>query len=218
MNKKLIFSIIVAILAILAVFAYVKFNKPEPVNPDNGNTPLVSNENEKYKGETILESDGWKKYTNPYWGIEFRFQDKEDKVEMVEDSSGITIRSRGIPPHGIYIYIYINDYNFLSAVFTEKDYKYENGQFLSFISLQEYIEKGRIWDYLSDSSGKLISMKEVKNENNVNFIETSVDYGSGIVKMHFIEYLKNGKNYIEISNAYYFELGRQLLSSFRFID
>ncbi|MDD4762077.1 MAG: hypothetical protein PHZ25_03600 [Candidatus Pacebacteria bacterium] len=101
MNKKLIFSIIITILAISAVFAYQKYGKPESVNPDNGNTPLVSNENEKYKGETILEEDGWKKYTNPYWGIEFRFQDKEDEVEIVEDSSGLELIGEN---EHIYIY------------------------------------------------------------------------------------------------------------------
>lgn len=204
MNKKLIFSIIITILAISAVFAYQKYGKDEPVNPDNGNTPPVSNENEKYKGETILEADGWKKYTNSYWGIEFRFQDKEDKVIVEGGGNGITLSINRDNKQKSYIYI--SAFNFPTIFET-----YKAGE------LRKYIEEKRAWDYWQ-INGELISIKEITNKNNLTFTETSVDYDGDIYKTYFIEYQKNGKDYIDILNAGSNEIGQQLLSSFRFID
>ncbi|MDD4762075.1 MAG: hypothetical protein PHZ25_03590 [Candidatus Pacebacteria bacterium] len=196
MNKKLIFSIIITILAISAVFAYQKYGKPESVNPDNGNTPPVSNENEKYKGETILEADGWKKYTNSYWGIEFRFQDKEDEVVVEGGSNGITLSGE----KDDYVYIYIGNIHSLDK-----------------ITLKQYIEERRAWDYWQ-MNGELISIKEITNENNLTFTETSVDYGKSISKTYFIEYPKNGKDFLKIFIGTNQQLLKEVVNSFRFID
>ncbi|MFA5173541.1 MAG: hypothetical protein WC435_04085 [Candidatus Paceibacterota bacterium] len=202
-NKKLIFSIIVAILAVLAVFAYQKYGKSEPVNPDNGNTSLVSNENEKYKGEIALEADGWKKYTNPYWGIEFRFQDKEDKIIKIESSaSGIFLISQDKNPnYGTFVYIYIGKFN--------------NRQYSD---LREYIEKSG-FGHTQNTIG-IPSIEEITNQNDIKIYKVSVlDFLSKNQYVSFaIDYNKNDKNYIGIKNAGSNELGQQLLSSFRFID
>ncbi|MFA5172945.1 MAG: hypothetical protein WC435_00885 [Candidatus Paceibacterota bacterium] len=213
-------SLIVLACVVLAVLGWgywqkgININKEETENEkslesniennEKNYAPIFGNINKIYQGEVTMSDSGVKIYHNDYWGIEFSFSDPNNKIEIVNDNSNITLRSKDMDPYnGTYIY--------LTVRYFEDKYKS--------LTLRQYIEETQAWDFWQES-GKLVSIKEVKNENNINSLEVIVDYDYGKIsrtRTYFIEYAKYGKGYIHIINAEDFEIGRQILSSFHFI-
>lgn len=72
----------------------LKDKRLKKINQDTNlkqNTNINQPEKIDYSGEITKEANGWKKYRNEYWGIEFRFRDFEDKINIRESSDRITL-------------------------------------------------------------------------------------------------------------------------------
>ena len=126
MSKKTLLLTTILTITLIVVSGCVK-NKQSDI--ENESTVVVEKDdkqeevvkevkqedsNAKYQGETIKEADGWKKYRNEYFGIEFRFRDEGDKLEVYSSRNEINLVDRNwrnISEGGPYIYIEIYNYH-----------------------------------------------------------------------------------------------------------
>ncbi|MCD4705857.1 hypothetical protein K8R61_02125 [bacterium] len=177
MNKKSI-TILVLFLAIVCIFTIVfvlivlnNSNKNQNINTNKITNNIKQNKNINsninqpkkidYSGELTKEANGWKKYKNEYWGVEFRFMDEKDEMKVAEWSVGvIVVDSKTEDP-----YIYINIY-----CYDDRD----------FDNFQDYIEKNKIWDpglgAPAPAVTKLVSIKEKINKNNTKYLRVDFKY------------------------------------------
>ena len=110
LNKKII--ILVLCLAVLMVVSgcIKKTEKPAVNNNDQQNIATTADQKteleqkKEYEGELIKEENGWKRYRNEYWGVEFRFRDEEDEMSNNDMKDGVVIRHN---KKGSYIYTFI---------------------------------------------------------------------------------------------------------------
>jgi len=208
LNRKII--ILVLILAIaMAVSGCIKKTEKPVVN--NGNDQKINQEQKKeYEGKLIKEENGWKRYRNEYWGVEFRFRDEEDEIINNDMRDGVIIRHKEKGPH-------INPYIYIS--FYKDNFRFDQKQQAN---LKEYLEAGG-WNIYQESA-ELISIKDITNNNGLTFIEVVANVSggrqsSGYSKhgVCYIEYNKNNKNIIKIRNIHA-DIADDIINSFKFID
>ena len=173
-----------------------KKNSPEKDN-DNNNEP-------DYSGTVTKEENGWKRYTNPYWGIEFRFRDEGDKMKIQSDRDGIFV-SDG------------DDITYID-IYSEK-----------FDNLYRYLQKNQNWSECFPDAPelKLISMEKLTNKNQVEYIKVTARARSVrnrdvyyTIEEYFLNYNNpkhKDKNFIVIHGTEG-EVFNQIINSFKFID
>jgi len=228
MKKTLIITIItVIILALIGGGVFWYLNTKNNENTANDDSQVVQNEennkiennkeevkneedpNAKYQGETIKEADGWKKYRNEYFGIEFRFKDEGDELKFYHNKNIITLYKYPIAPD-----VYLTTGSFTSS-----------GQILD-----EYVNEN--WNYYNDPNAQLISIEKVVNDNGFKFfavtskgVHRSAGTGAGafyeaIDTAYYIEYKnKDGRDLMIIySGSSGADLLQQIVNSFNFIN
>jgi len=193
MNKKLIFSIIVAILAVSAVFAYQKYNKPEEISSN-------------------IDTSDWLTYRNEEYGFELKYP-KEWVVEVKESNNPIIIltseKTKKILEESISKGIYVEDIKgdiWISKISNNNE------------SLFDYLNKNLEKENKISPIG-LINFNKIIFNNHEAFEALFGGYGSyySILfenKNNFISItfgLKDKKESLSIEE-------KTILSSFRFID
>lgn len=210
--KKQVTILILTIAVATAVSGCIK-KTDKPVVKDDDQQKIATTADQKidqkkaYEGELIKEKDGWKKYRNEYWGIEFRFRDEGDEIDKndMRDGMELIYNKKG----RIYIFFYKNSFKF--------DQKQQ-------ANLKEYLKAGG-WNNYTNRA-ELISLKEVKNNNNLTFIEVITNVSGGRQspgfhkdKIYYIECNKKikNKNVIKIDYSN-FNLSQDIIDNFKFID
>lgn len=171
-----------------------------------------------YKGEVIKEDNGWKLYVNENLGIEFRFKDEKDEINVVGSRDYIDFGNG-------------SKYNISISWYSKKDYD----------SLKKFLE---VWGETEINADRveIISIKEIKNLNGVKILEVITDLArfdriTGSTSQHFenivyyIEYNRplkcqddfeyyndyyENQNYISIRGIPDFQ--KQIVDSLKFID
>jgi len=169
MNKKI--AIVILSFAIIAILAVVSFwvvwdkrdnggnvNVNQNINQD-GNTNQNANTNQPeeidYSGKTTKDENGWKTYKNPYWGIEFKFQDAGNRIRVDGGSTGVYLSENSDKLNG----------------YTDIDISCYDSE--DFDSLQEYIIDQKIWDPGQGAPApatKFISLNEKINNNGLKYL------------------------------------------------
>ncbi len=214
----LIFTIILIISSIILFLFFNQKENNQKVNKNNSKQETKKTVQKKkrniysdnnndihpdYSGKIIKEKNGWKRYTNSFWGIEFRFKDKKDKIKIRGTKDRITLleNSQDLNP-----YVYISAYSFLLGCNDLKS-KIENDILGLSPSLNE----------------KLISMEEKINKNNLKYIKLVTQVAGQqaskgklfIDVKYYIDYNKNDEDYIIIRGDD--TLQAQIINSFKFI-
>jgi len=200
-----------------------KQNEPEQTPISTSQT----NDNQKYQGETVKEADGWKKYTNKYFGVEFRFRDEGDKFIVNSNRDGLEViykNWRELTMDDEKPYIYINTFGW--------DYSPD-------FNLKNYLEKGGWIHYQNQSLDGFMSIEEITNNNNLIFFKIISNMPAG----HFSDYMDEDGNSISetlpelvVLNEYFTEynklenngyiyitgdndtIKKQIVNSFNFIN
>ena len=209
MRIKQMTILILTIAVAVAVSGCIKKTEKSAVN--NNDQQIIQEQKKEFECGIIKEENGLKTYRNEYWGVEFSFKDDEDNLKIGKAcQSGIVISENS---ERLYPYIYIG--------FFENDFEFDQKQYNT---LKEYLEAGG-WNAYSESA-ESISIKEIKNNNGLTFVETIANVsggrqveGYGKNKIYYIEYdkkLKN-KNILRIKYAD-FNMPKDVIDTFKFID
>ena len=221
------------VVAVIAVFIFVvtgnimpqqnqvSLNQEKQVVKDDSQQKATTTADEKNNQEQekefvcgiIKNENGLKTYRNEYWGIEFSFMDEEGDLKVGQGCKSAVVISKNSGDFWPYIYI-----GFLKEDFN----RYSN--------LKEYLNKWKGWDQYQEAA-ELISIKEIKNNNDLTFIETIANVSGGgqssgyyKSKNYYIEYNKiKDKNYISIFGPGFNSLDlhenfEYIIDTFKFID
>jgi len=186
-----------------------KKNEPEQTSDLNPQT----NDNQKYQGETVKEADGWKKYTNKYFGIEFRFRDEGDEVGIFSGRDRLVLGSKKDIQGNPRIYLFFSE---LTEQYPNPDSK-----------LLDYLKVG--WNGYQEQA-QLIAITHHTNQQDTNYYSVSAKVNGGMQSpgitytdtKYYFEYPKNSQqkdkhiNYIQISGGDD-DLTKSVISSFKFL-
>lgn len=159
----------------------------------------------------ILGEDGWKTYTNKYWNVRFKFEDKDNKILLYNVSGKNDMDIEFYKPgettsEDMYINIYKG--NFPS--------EYIN-------NLKKYISEGNGWD-TAQNDIRLISLEKL-NYPNINEIYKVIVESMAVQRVNpkivrggriFMVNQNNSNEYISIYN-YNNPIIKQILSSWEFL-
>jgi len=232
MSKKVIIAIIsLIIFALIGGGVVWYFNKSQVTsdkeqvindNKQGGETeqsypremfPPQPNDNQKYQGETVKEADGWKKYTNKYFGIEFRFRDEGDEVGIFSGRDRLVLGSKKDIQGNPRIYLFFSE---LTEQYPNPDSK-----------LLDYLKVG--WNGYQEQA-QLIAITHHTNQQDTNYYSVSAKVNGGMQSpgitytdtKYYFEYPKNSQqkdkhiNYIQISGGDD-DLTKSVISSFKFL-
>jgi len=233
MKKTLIITIItVIILALIGGGVFWYLNTKNNENTANDDSQVVQNEennkiennkeevkneedpNAKYQGETIKEADGWKKYRNEYFGIEFRFKDEGGEIGIFDSSGRIVLGDKKDIQGNPKIYLF----------FSELTEQYPNPE----SKLYDYLKVG--WNGYQEQA-QFIAITPQTNEQGTNYYSVSAKVNGGmqspgityIDTKYYFEYPTNLQqkdkhiNYIQISSGDN-DLTKSIISSFNFLS
>lgn len=215
MRIKQITILILTIAVAVAVSGCIKKIEKPIVN--NSNDQQINQEQKKeFECGIIKEANGWKRYRNEYWGVEFSFRDEGDNFKISQGCKSNIVISENSERLNPYIYIY----------FYKNDFKFNQKQQAN---LKEYLEAGG-WDNHTELA-ELISIKELTNNNGLTFIETIANVSGGRqfsgyykVSSYYMEYNKmKDKNYIYIrgpalNSPDLYKKWKVIIDTFKFID
>lgn len=114
-------------------------------------------EDDKYKGVITEENDGWRLYSNGYFGIEFRYKNENGDIEFIESSNGISLIKDDEDPAKRINYASIDFYPYFNI----------NGK-SRYETLLSYLELS--WNQYQHSA-ELLGINEIVNNNNVRFYD-----------------------------------------------
>lgn len=192
------FTLLILTVALIAVVSGCGKKQAGPATKNNNTTTTTTNsqiidkqpDKKEWQGEVISEKEGWKKYRNDYYGIEFRFLDKENIIKHQDRSKN---RITFLGPLGgsgedtPYIDMLIND-------FMRINHK-------SYDNLNDYLKVA--WNTYQEAA-ELVSIEKLSNGNNIDYfiVKARVSGGGQVpgylnsVKYYFeYNYLKD-KDYI----------------------
>ena len=206
LNKKI--TILILTIAVAgAVSGCIKKTEKPAVN--NNDQKIIQEQKKEFECGIIKEENGLKTYRNEYWGVEFSFRDEENNFKISQGCKGSIVISEDSKELRHYIYIF----------FEQNSFKFDQKQYNT---LKESLEAGG-WNQYQNIA-ELISIKEIKNNNNLTFIEVIANVSggrqsSGYSKhgVCYIEYNKNNKNIIRIYNTHV-DIANNVIDTFKFID
>src|SRR3989339_903453 len=224
MKKSIIISSFIIILTLIGggVFLYLK-QRNKPVNPPVAKNepeqsypkemfPPQPNDNQKYQGETVKEADGWKKYTNKYFGVEFRFRDEGDKVGIFGDDLRLVLGDKeniqGNPD------IYIDFFKLTSQYVNFIDYLK--------IGWNDYQEQAKLIAITPQTNKQGTSYYSVSAKVNggmqspgITYTDTVYYFGHHIEEQNLKQNDKKNYDYIKFSGGDD-DLTKSVISSFKF--
>ncbi len=170
---------------------------------DSQNQEIETELEKEWQGELIHEKDGWKRYRNEYYGVEFRFRDKSDEIVIYDHIrngiglSSVNSKKEDIRSLGINFFKYIG-----------------RDDIEAYSDLKHYLEIN--YDYLQHQA-EFIGINQIKNNNDLIFYElvTSLEstYNTEIKGV-----LDGERNFVRINNHNLDNVKESIINSFKFIN
>lgn len=224
------FSVFVLFIAIVLAFSGCG-QKNAPINGDKAtSTEEIINDNQgnniekTEQGEITKEENGWKRYINRNLGIEFRFQDINDEVNIMEGGGGLHLEKleKDDFPNIYRPYIYLSK---------EVVLEYYRNEYTNLEDYIRHIHNGR---ERGDGAGeKILSIQKINNTHSKNFLKViTIENIENIKKVkdpairmkYYIEYDNKDYPYLFIGySTSYNSLDKeiqflQVINSFKFIN